>query len=329
LRIRYELKFAKVLLIHVPPRSFVTEFWPYMRIVFMGTPDFAVPTLEALIEHGHEVVGVVTMPDRQGGRAGILESAVKKCALRHNLPLLQPEKLKNAEFLTELRALRADLQVVVAFRMLPEVVWGMPPFGTMNLHGSLLPKYRGAAPINWAIINGETETGVTTFLLQHEIDSGDLMFQARTPIGEKENAGELHDRMMLIGAELVLRSVNLIEAGNFTLVPQDITAVSHAPKIFAETCKINFNSDSKSVHDFIRGLSPYPAAWTVLDGKILKVLEAEQTFYEGGEQPGGFVSDGKNELMIVCRQGAIRVLELQIEGKKRMKTRDFLMGYRI
>jgi methionyl-tRNA formyltransferase len=298
-----------------------------MRIIFMGTPDFAVPSLEILWKHGYEIVGVVTAPDKPGGRLGMLESAIKTFAVAHGLPVLQPEKLKNPAFLEELKALKADLQVVVAFRMLPEVVWNMPPLGTMNLHGSLLPKYRGAAPINWAIINGEAETGVTTFLLRHEIDTGDVLFQEKIPIGSDDTAGELHDRMMQIGAGLVLRSVQAIEAGAVSPLPQPDSAATHAPKIFTETCRIDFGRPTEQVHNFIRGLSPYPGAWTEFDGKTLKILRSTP---EGGapEAPGQFYSDGKHWLKISTADGYIRVLELQMEGKKRIPTQDFLNGYK-
>lgn len=299
-----------------------------MRIIFMGTPDFAVPSLEILLQNRFDVVAVVTAPDKPGGRMGLQESAVKRFAVAHGLPVLQPEKLKNPEFQEELRALRADLQVVVAFRMLPESVWNMPPRGTLNLHGSLLPKYRGAAPINWAIINGETETGVTTFLLQHEIDTGDLLFQERIPIDENETAGELHDRMMHIGAQLVLQTVRAIEQGAVQPRPQPGAEATHAPKIFTETCQINFDRPTRQVHDFIRGLSPYPGAWTELDGKVLKILRTQKDLQTPGRPPGQFISDGKNELKISTRDGFVQVLELQMEGKKRMNIRDFLNGYK-
>jgi methionyl-tRNA formyltransferase len=330
-----------------------------MRIIFMGTPEFAVPSLEILLENGYEVVAVVTAPDKPGGRQGIQQSAVKQFAEARGLKILQPEKLKNPAFLEDLRALKADLQIVVAFRMLPEAVWAMPPLGTMNLHGSLLPKYRGAAPINWAIINGETETGVTTFLLKHEIDTGDLLFQEKVPIGPDETAGELHDRMMQIGAKLILKSVQAIERGDAKPMPQADMAATHAPKIFVETCKINFEQPSTQVHNFVRGLSPYPGAWTTLEGKTLKVLrttldlgpwtrDVGQGTLEAGKDmekeaaiaqcpisnvqrpaPGTFVSDGKNYLNITTLDGFISVLELQMEGKRRMSVKDFLNGHKI
>ncbi|MCK6695087.1 MAG: methionyl-tRNA formyltransferase [Thermoanaerobaculia bacterium] len=301
-----------------------------MRIVFMGTPEFAVPSLEILLQHGYEIPAVVTAADKPGGRSGIQESAVKKFALTHGLRVLQPEKLKNPVFLEELRALQADLQVVVAFRMLPEAVWNMPPLGTLNLHGSLLPKYRGAAPINWAIINGETETGVTTFLLRHEIDTGDILFQEKLPIGENDTAGEVHDRMMLLGAQLVLCTVQAIERGEARPLPQSDTEATHAPKIFTETCRIDFAQPTARVHNFIRGLSPYPGAWTTLDGKTLKILRTLKAAPAGDmPPPGQFVSDGKSYLKICTLDGSVEVLEVQLEGKRRMTVRDFLNGYRI
>lgn len=298
----------------------------------MGTPEFAVPSLEILLTNGYDVAAVVTAPDKPGGRHGVQVSAVKQCALEHGLLVLQPEKLKKTDFLEALRALNADLQVVVAFRMLPEAVWNMPPLGTMNLHGSLLPKYRGAAPINWAVINGETETGLTTFLLKHEIDTGDLLFQERLTIGENETAGELHDRMMLAGAQLVLKSVQAIEHGAVQPLPQTDAEASHAPKIFNETCRIDFNRPTVAVHNFIRGLSPFPGAWTELDGKTLKILRTEKgenRVDTDATAPGEFFSDGKNSLKISTLDGYVQVLELQMEGKRRMHVRDFLNGYRI
>ncbi|MFN8303949.1 MAG: methionyl-tRNA formyltransferase [Saprospiraceae bacterium] len=301
-----------------------------MRIIFMGTPDFAVPSLEILLQHGYDIPAVVTAPDKPGGRLGMLESAVKKCAVAHGIPVLQPEKLKNPEFLAQLRDLNADLQIVVAFRMLPEAVWAMPPLGTLNLHGSLLPKYRGAAPINWAVINGETETGVTTFLLRHEIDTGDILFQEKIPIGENETAGELYERMMHIGARLVLHTVQALENGTARALPQQNTAATHAPKIFTETCRIQFGQPSEAVHNFIRGLSPHPGAWTIFDGKTLKIFRSEKVGQQktGGLEAGRFFSDGKNYLAVGTQDGFVKVLELQIEGKKRMQVREFLNGYK-
>lgn len=294
----------------------------------MGTPEFAVPALEILLEHGYEIPAVITAPDKPGGRMGIQESAVKKFAVSKGLPVLQPEKLKNPEFLQTLQALKADLQIVVAFRMLPEVVWNMPPMGTMNLHGSLLPKYRGAAPINWAVINGEKETGVTTFLLKHEIDTGDLLFQEKIPIGPDETAGELHDRMMAVGANLILKSVQALETGTAKPFPQEQTEVTYAPKIFAETCRIDFNQPLQKVHDFVRGLSPYPAAWTMLDGKVLKIIRAGMSEPASNIETGKPYSDNKSYLKFSTQDGFLEVLELQLEGKKRMPVRDFLNGHK-
>ncbi len=295
----------------------------------MGTPDFAVPSLDILFRHGYDIAGVITAPDKPGGRQGLIQSAVKQYALTKGLRVLQPEKLKNPEFLEELRALQADLQVVVAFRMLPEAVWKMPPLGTLNLHGSLLPKYRGAAPINWAIMNGETETGVTTFLLRHEIDTGDILFQEKLSIGENDTAGDVHDRMMELGAELVLRTVQALEQGNVQPRPQPDVAATHAPKIFTDTCRINFHQPAKAIHNFIRGLSPYPGAWTLLDGKTVKILRATPEPGPAALPSGEFFSDGKNELKISALDGFIQVQELQMEGKRRMTVREFLNGYRI
>ncbi len=299
-----------------------------MRIVFMGTPDFAVPALEILLDHGYDIPAVVTAPDKPGGRQGLLESAVKKCAVSRGLRVLQPEKLKNPAFLEDLGACRADLQVVVAFRMLPEAVWAMPPLGTLNLHGSLLPKYRGAGPINWAIINGETETGVTTFLLRHEIDTGDILFQEKMPIGENDTAGDVHDRMMVLGAQLVLRTVQAIERGEARPQPQTDTEATHAPKIFTETCRINFEQPTRWVHDFIRGLSPHPGAWTLLSGSTLKITRTDKEPAAHDLVPGRFVTDGKTYLKISTLDGFVQVLELQLEGKRRMGVREFLNGHR-
>ena len=306
-----------------------------MRIIFMGTPEFAVPSLEILLENGYNVVAVVTAPDKPGGRQGIQQSAVKQFAQSRGLQILQPEKLKNPEFLDALKAFKPDLQIVVAFRMLPEVVWALPPMGTMNLHGSLLPKYRGAAPINWAVIRGEAETGLTTFLLKHEIDTGDLLFQEKVPIGPDETAGELHDRMMQVGAKLVLRSVQALEHGTVQPVQQADLKATHAPKIFAETCRINFDQAAKQVHNFVRGLSPYPGAWTSLEGKTVKILKTSldpgpwPMDPAGASEPGTWISDGKNYLRIRTSDGLITVLELQMEGKRRMNVKDFLNGNKI
>lgn len=297
----------------------------------MGTPEFAVPSLAMLIERGYEVVGVVTATDKYGGRGGkqLIVSPVKAYAASRGIPVLQPEKLRDPVFLAALRALGANLQIVVAFRMLPEVVWAMPELGTFNLHGSLLPKYRGAAPINWAVINGEQETGVTTFFLQHEIDTGDLLQQATLAIGEDETAGELHDRMMVLGAETVLSTVQAIEAGGYKAVPQDDSAACKAPKLFRETCEIDFAQPVAAVYNFIRGLSPHPAAWTLLDGLVCKIMRASKDYTAPTEAPGTFVSDQKKWLKVAALDGYIQVLELQVQGRKHMEVVDFLNGYKV
>ena len=306
-----------------------------LRIVYMGTPDFAVESLRALIEGGYNVVAVVTMPDKPMGRHGsvLQPSPVKQYAVEHGLKVLQPEKLKDSAFVEELRALRADLQVVVAFRMLPEVVWSMPPLGTFNAHASLLPKYRGAAPINWAIINGETETGMTTFMLKHEIDTGDIIDQVRIPIADTDNVGVVHDKLMLLSGQLVTKTVDSIIDGTFKTVPQaDIQGVepTPAPKIFRETCRINWNQPMQKVYDFIRGLSPYPAAWTTLEGKSVKIYEAtKETVSASAYQPGQILTDGKTYLKVATADGLLNIHVLQLEGKKRMPTLDLLRGYKL
>ncbi|MEY3248013.1 MAG: hypothetical protein RL742_56 [Bacteroidota bacterium] len=300
-----------------------------MRIVFMGTPEFAVPSLQILLENGYEIPAVVTAPDKPGGRLGMQQSAVKQFALERGLKVLQPEKLKDPAFLEIFRALQADLLVVVAFRMLPEAVWSLPPRGAVNLHGSLLPKYRGAAPINWAVIQGEKETGLTTFFLKKQIDTGDILFQERLPIGPEETAGELHDRMMQLGAELILKTVRAIESGTAQAQPQTDALATLAPKIFPEDCRIDFNRPVQQVHNFVRGLSPYPGAWTMLDGKILKILRARPVADAAAETtPGRFSSDGKHWLRIRAADGLLDVLELQLEGKRRMPVQDFLNGFK-
>ncbi len=304
------------------------------KIVFMGTPEFAVASLDKLVETGCDIVGVITSPDKPGGRGMHLQqSAIKKYALEKGLNILQPEKLKDPIFLDQLRSLNADLQVVVAFRMLPEVVWNMPPMGTINLHGSLLPQYRGAAPINWAIINGEKETGVTTFKLQQEIDTGNTLLAEKIPIGDDETAGELHDKMKLVGAELLLKTVEGIVEGSLKDIPQPSdqgqTALKHAPKIFTETCHINWNKTVDEVYDLIRGLSPYPAAFTELDGKKMKVFKV--TRHDGSKPsdalPGSYLTDKKTYLLFACIDGYLSVAELQLEGKKKMGVEEFLRGY--
>ena len=308
------------------------------RIVFMGTPDFAVGSLRALVEGGYNVVAVVTMPDKPVGRhqSELSQSAVKQYAVAHNIPVLQPEKLKDPDFLEELRNYRADLQVIVAFRMLPEAVWDMPPHGTFNLHASLLPQYRGAAPINWAIINGDTETGVTTFLLDHEIDTGRIIHQARTPITEDDNVETVHDRLRDIGAGVVTRTVDDIIAGNIRPIDQDTlttdTEIRHAPKIFKDTCRLAFDLSVKRAFDFVRGMSPYPAAWTELveeNGKrtMLKIYATTREETTVSEAPGTVLTDGKTYFKIAFPDGYLSLTELQLAGKKRMTVSDFLRGY--
>lgn len=304
-----------------------------MRIIFMGTPDFAVASLKALIEAGEEVVAVVTGPDKPAGRGQKLhESAVKKFAVSQNIPVLQPVKLRDPEFLAELKSFNADLQVVVAFRMLPELVWNMPEKGTINVHASLLPNYRGAAPINHAIINGEKKSGVTTFLLQHEIDTGNILFSTEVEILDNDNAGDLHDKLMLAGAELLIRTVNAIKKNDIHPIPQDsidTESLKHAPKIFKEDCLINWENDSEKIYNLIRGLSPYPTAFTHIDGKVLKIYESEIIIEKHDLKPGTYISDGKNELKFATKDGFLKLLEIQIEGKKRMSVSDFLRGYRL
>ncbi len=297
----------------------------------MGTPDFAVSSLEKLHQAGYNIVGVVTATDKFGGRGNkkLIESPVKKYAETHDIPVLQPKNLKAPEFVESLRALDADIQVVVAFRMLPEIVWNMPSMGTMNLHGSLLPKYRGAAPINWAVINGEKETGVTTFFLKHEIDTGDMLYQAKMDIGENETAGEVHDRMKELGAEVILKSIQAVDSEEIVLLEQDDTLVSKAPKIFTETCEIDFNQSTESVHNFIRGLSPYPTAWTMFEDKKLKIFKTEKDYEEKPGEVGKMTSDNKHFLKISTKDGYVKVLELQLQGKKRMDVKSFLNGYSI
>jgi methionyl-tRNA formyltransferase len=304
-----------------------------LRIVFMGTPEFAVASLEALVQAGCNIVGVITAPDKPAGRGMQLQqSAVKKNAVEHGLTVLQPEKLKNPEFLAQLNDLGADLQVVVAFRMLPEVVWNKPPMGTVNLHGSLLPQYRGAAPINWAIINGESETGVTTFKLQHAIDTGDTLLTETIAIPPDMTAGELHDVMKGVGAALLVKTVQGLAEGSLTEMPQTALAAGqalrHAPKLNTDICRIDWHQPVAAVHNLVRGLSPFPAAFSQLDGKTLKLFRT--TVQEGTPSvaPGQYQTDGKTYLRFACADGYLNVLELQLEGKKRMAVEDFLRGYR-
>lgn len=301
-----------------------------MRIVYMGTPDFAVPALRLLAESGRQVVAVVTAPDKPAGRGQkITETPVKSAARALEIPVLQPEKLRAPEFLSALAELKPDLQIVVAFRMLPEVVWALPPLGTVNLHASLLPAYRGAAPINWAIINGETQTGLTTFFIEKEIDTGKIIFQEFIPISPKTTAGELHDEMSVRGAELMLKTVAAIEAGNAPSVAQPLLIdAPRAPKIFPDDCKINWNLSVKRVFDFIRGLSPYPGAWTRADGEILKVYFAE---IETDAQAPPFVPGtirilDKRKITVDCLDGRLSLTDVQLAGRKRMNAQAFLNG---
>ena len=298
------------------------------RIVFMGTPDFAVPSLQALVAAGYPLMGVVTATDKLGGRGGkqLLESPVKKAAQKLHIPVLQPKNLKAAEFTDALAALRADLQIVVAFRMLPEIVWNMPPLGTFNLHGSLLPKYRGAAPINWAVINGETETGATTFFIRQAIDTGDILLRHRMPIGENETAGDVHDRMMVAGAKLVLATVRLIELGDYTLQKQDGTTATPAPKLNREMCQIDWDQPVEQVHNFVRGLSPWPAAYTLLNNAQLKLIRSHAEPGNHLQRAGSVLTDEKTFIKVACPGGFLHVTELQLAGRKRMATEEFLRG---
>lgn len=300
-----------------------------LRIIFMGTPEFAVPSLRILVENHLNVVAVVTAPDKPQGRGQkVLHSPVKECALQHNIPVLQPEKLKSPEFLSELKRFNANLQVVVAFRMLPEVVWAMPEFGTFNLHASLLPQYRGAAPINWAIINGEKETGVTTFFLKHEIDTGNIIFQEKEPIHDDDTAGSLYERLMRKGAHLVLKTTKAIQAGNYPAISQpENSEIKHAPKIFRDTCVIHWNQPTKKIIDFVRGLSPYPAAWTTLRNKTFKIYRVSTVNdFNQSATPGEIITDNKGYLHIKTIDGCVAIDELQPEGKRRMKVDEFFRG---
>lgn len=309
-----------------------------LRIVFMGTPEFAVESLKALVENNYKVVGVITMPDKPAGRGHKMQfSAVKEYALSQNLPLLQPEKLKDETFLQELRNLQADLQIVVAFRMLPEVVWNMPQYGTFNLHASLLPQYRGAAPINWAIINGEKETGATTFFLTHEIDTGKIILQRTIEIGVNDNAGTIHDKLMMLGAGMVTETVGLLLEDKIDAIPQeklinDDIELKSAPKIFRETCQLDFATTVENAHNFVRGLSPYPAAWVELkfpeleETLVLKIFETKPEITAHNLKPGTVISDGKKEAKIALTDGYLHLISIQAPGKKRMNTGDFLRG---
>lgn len=294
----------------------------------MGTPDFAVPSLNILVENNYNVVAVITAPDKPAGRGRKIQtSPVKDFAVEKNIPVLQPTNLKAPEFIEELKNYNANLQVVVAFRMLPEVVWDMPEIGTFNLHGSLLPKYRGAAPINWAVINGEKETGVTTFFLKHEIDTGDVILQDKEPIHDSDTVGTVYERLMHRGGDLVLKTVQLIEKGDYTLYPQEGETIK-APKIFKETCEVDFSKSTQDVYNFIRGLSPYPAAWTTVEGKTYKLFDVEKV--EAGTvevtNDKAYTTDNKTYFYFKTADGFISVKEWQMQGKKRMKISDFLRG---
>lgn len=307
----------------------------------MGTPDFAVESLRQLVEGGYNVVGIITMPDKPMGRHGsvLQPSPVKQYAVEKGLRVLQPANLKDETFVEELRSLKADLQVVVAFRMLPEVVWNMPSMGTFNLHASLLPQYRGAAPINWAIINGDTETGITTFFLKHEIDTGEVIQQVRVPIADEDNVEVVHDKLMMLGGKLVTETVDAILAGTVKPIPQEelisLTAeeLRPAPKIFKETCRIDWSKGVKATYDFIRGLSPYPAAWTELTSmddtsQVLKIFQTEKKYLPHTEKTGAVSTDGKTYLRIALSDGYLYVHSLQLAGKKRMPIADFLRGFK-
>lgn len=307
-----------------------------LRIVYMGTPDFAVMPLQRLVEEGYNIVGVVTTPDKPAGRGlKVQESAVKRYAASVGLPILQPEKLKAPDFVEAFRALNPDLAIVIAFRMLPEIIWAMPRLGTFNLHASLLPQYRGAAPINWAIINGEQETGVTTFLLNHEIDKGDILGQSRVQILPGDNVGSLHDKLMETGTDLVVRTVEKIAVGDTAPIPQpktETTGLKGAPKIFKETCRIDWTQGCNEINNLIRGLSPYPAAWTELvrgeSASILKIYTVEPEPSPHQEQPGTIRSDNKQIFKVACGDGYIRITELQLAGKKRMHADELLRGFK-
>ena len=302
-----------------------------LRIVYMGTPDFAVESLRCLVEGGYNVVGVITMPDKPAGRGHKIQfSPVKQYALEHDLPLLQPEKLKDETFLENLRAWQADLQIVVAFRMLPEVVWNMPRYGTFNLHASLLPQYRGAAPINWAVMNGDTETGITTFFLKHEIDTGEVIQQVKIPIADTDDVGIVHDKLMILGGKLVTETVDAIINGTVKSIPQEQMAVvgelRPAPKIFKDTCRINWNSTVKKIYDHVRGLSPYPAAWTELlqpnseEPLPVKIFETEKKAKSHSLNAGSIMTDSKTYLHVAVADGFISIKSLQLPGKKRLQT---------
>ena len=302
-----------------------------LRIIYMGTPEFAVPSLEILIKHGFKVVAVVTAPDKPKGRGlQVIPSPVKEVALKHNIPVLQPTNLKAESFHEELRSFKANLQIVVAFRMLPEVVWAMPEIGTFNLHASLLPQYRGAAPINWAIINGEKETGLTTFFLKHEIDTGHIIFQEKEPIHDTDTVGTLYERLMAKGAQLVLKTVQAIAEGEVSTRPQVESEAKHAPKIFRETCEINWDQPAVKIHNLVRGLSPYPAAFTHIEGQTVKIYATELSELPcQKDKIGQWETDGKSYLRMHTQDKQLAIKELQMEGKKRMPIGDFLRGHKL
>ncbi|MDQ3142926.1 MAG: methionyl-tRNA formyltransferase [Bacteroidota bacterium] len=300
-----------------------------MRIVFMGTPEFAIPSLE-LINKEFGVITVITSPDKSGGRGHkLIESPVKKWAIEHDISILQPERLKKKSFIFQLQSLNADLFVVVAFRMLPEIIWSMPSLGTINLHASLLPKYRGAAPIQRAIMAGEPETGISIFKLRHEIDTGDIMIQERLEIGPNETGGSLHDRMKIIGAELILKGLKLIEHSQVTYLTQENELASTAPKIFHEDCKIQWNRSVHDIYNQIRALSPYPGAWFIHEGTLYKIIESKKLIHDHEHSPEKWISDQKTFLHISCMNGYIDVIEIQQQGKRKMLIKEFLNGHKI
>ena len=303
-----------------------------LRIIYMGTPDFAVEPLKTLVEAGKDVVAVVTMPDKPAGRGHKLQfSPVKEYALKAGIPVLQPENLKSPDFLQELASYNADLQIVVAFRMLPEAVWSMPKYGTFNLHASLLPRYRGAAPINWAVINGDKETGITTFFLKHEIDTGNIILQEKVAIDEEDNAGDVHDKLMYLGADLVLKTLKMIEEDNVITRPQDDAQASPAPKIFKDTAKLDFDKYAADIRNLVRGMAPYPAAWfniKLQDGNesMMKIFKVSIEVKNHNYSVGTILTDGKKMLKIACKDGFINLLEVQMAGKKRMAAEDLMRG---
>ena len=309
----------------------MTENFKDLRIIFMGTPEFAVASLDALVNAGCNIVGVITAPDKQAGRGlQLKQSAVKKYAVQNNLHILQPEKLKDPAFIESLKELKADVQTVVAFRMLPEIVWNMPPLGTINVHGSLLPQYRGAAPINWAVINGEKFTGVTTFKLQQEIDTGNILLSEKIAIEENDNAGTVHDKLKEVGAALLVQTIRLLADGQLKEIPQQniVGEIKHAPKLLTETGNIDWNKNVQEIYSLILGLSPYPAAYTKLHNKILKIFAVEKLLDKPEITPGTIKTDEKNFLQFAGTNGYINVKTLQLEGKKKMEIKEFLRGYR-